>query len=31
MTVFKNRVLRNICGPKMDKIIGEWRKHNEKV
>jgi len=31
MRVFKKRVLRNICGPKMNKIIGEWRRHNEEV
>jgi hypothetical protein len=24
--VFKNRVLRRICGPKRDEVRGEWRK-----
>jgi hypothetical protein len=29
MRVFENRVLRRIFGPKMDEVIGEWRKlHN---
>jgi len=28
--VLENRVLRSIFGPKMDKVIGEWRKlHTE--
>jgi len=31
MRVFKNRVLRNIRGPKMNKLTGEWRRHNEEV
>jgi hypothetical protein len=29
VTVFENRVLRRIFGPKRDKVTGEWRKlHN---
>ena len=32
MKVFENRVLRRIFGPKMDEVIGEWRKlHNEEL
>jgi hypothetical protein len=28
-TVLENRVLRRICGPKMDEVTGQWRKlHN---
>jgi hypothetical protein len=31
-TVFENRVLRKIFGPKRDEVAGEWRKlHNEKL
>jgi hypothetical protein len=26
MTVFENRVLRRIFGPKGNEVIGEWRK-----
>jgi hypothetical protein len=30
--VFENRVLRRICGPKRDEVIGGWRKlHNEEL
>jgi hypothetical protein len=30
--VFKNRVLRRICGPKRNEVTGEWRKlHNEEL
>jgi hypothetical protein len=30
--VFKNKVLRRICGPKRDEVTGEWRKlHNEEL
>jgi hypothetical protein len=30
--VFENRVLRRICGPKRDEVMGEWRKlHNEEL
>jgi hypothetical protein len=29
MTVFENKVLRGIFGPKRGEVIGEWRKlHN---
>jgi hypothetical protein len=32
LLVFMNRVLRKICGSKMDKVIGGSRKlHNEKL
>jgi hypothetical protein len=32
LTVFENRVLRRIFGPKEDEVTGEWRKlHNEEV
>ena len=24
--VFENRVLRKVCGPKRNKVKGEWRK-----
>jgi hypothetical protein len=31
-SVFENRVLRKIFGPKRDEVTGEWRKsHNEKL
>jgi hypothetical protein len=30
LRLFENRVLRNIIGPKRDKITGEWRRlHNK--
>jgi hypothetical protein len=30
--VFENRVLRRIYGPKMDEVMGEWRKlHNDEL
>jgi hypothetical protein len=30
LSVFENRVLRRIFGPKRDDVAGEWRKlHNE--
>jgi hypothetical protein len=30
--VFENRVLRRICGPKRDEVIGGWGKlHNEEL
>jgi hypothetical protein len=30
LSVFENRVLRRIFGPKRDKVTGEWRKlHSE--
>jgi hypothetical protein len=30
--MFENRMLRRIFGPKMDEIIGGWRKlHNEEI
>ena len=30
MRVFENRVLRNVFGPKMDEVTGEWRElHND--
>ena len=30
--VVKNRMLRNIFGPKRDEVTGEWRKlHNEEL
>jgi hypothetical protein len=29
---FENRLLRRICGPKMDEVTGEWRQiHNEEI
>ena len=32
LTVFENRVLRRIFGPKSDEVTGEWRKiHNEEL
>ena len=32
LTVFENRVLRRIFGPKVDKVTEEWRKlHNEEL
>jgi hypothetical protein len=32
LTVFENRVLRRIFGPKRDEVMGEWRKlHNEEL
>jgi hypothetical protein len=32
LRVFENRVLRGICGPKRDEVIGDWRKlHNEEL
>ena len=32
MTVFENRVLRRIFGPKRDEVTGEWRKlHIEEI
>jgi hypothetical protein len=32
LRVFENRVLRGICGPKKDKVTGEWRRlHNEEL
>jgi hypothetical protein len=32
LKVFENRVLRKIFGPKMDEVMGEWRKlHNEEL
>jgi hypothetical protein len=32
LSVFENRVLRRIFGPKRDKVSGEWRKlHNEEL
>jgi hypothetical protein len=32
LRVFENRVLRRICGPKKDEVMGEWRKlHNEEL
>ena len=32
LTVFENRVLRRIFGPKRDEVTGEWRKlHNEEL
>jgi hypothetical protein len=32
LRVFENRVLRNVFGPKRDKVTGEWRKlHNEEL
>jgi hypothetical protein len=31
-TLFENRVLRRIFGPKRDEVIGGWRKlHNEEL
>jgi len=32
LSVFQNRVLRRIFGPKRDEVTGEWRKlHNEEL
>jgi hypothetical protein len=32
LRVFENRVLRRICGPKRDEVMGDWRKlHNEEL
>jgi hypothetical protein len=32
LRVFENRVLRKICRPKRDEVMGEWRKlHNEEL
>jgi hypothetical protein len=32
LKVFENRVLKTIFGPKMDEVMGEWRKlHNEEL
>ena len=32
LSVFENRVLRRIFGPRMDRVTGEWRKlHNEEL
>jgi hypothetical protein len=32
LRVFENRVLRRICGPKMDEATEGWRKlHNEEL
>jgi hypothetical protein len=32
LTMFENRVLRRIFGPKRDEVKGEWRKlHNEEL
>ena len=32
LTVFENRVLRRICGPKRKEVTGEWRQlHNEEL
>jgi hypothetical protein len=32
MKVLKNRLLRNIFGPKRDQVTGEWgRLHNEEL
>jgi len=32
LRVFENKLLRRIFGPKMDEVIGEWRKlHNEEL
>jgi hypothetical protein len=32
LTVFENRVLRRILGPKSNDVTGEWRKlHNEEL
>jgi hypothetical protein len=32
LTVFENRVLRGIFGPKRDEVTGEWRRlHNEEL
>jgi hypothetical protein len=32
LSIFENRVLRRIFGPKRDEMVGGWRKlHNEKL
>ena len=32
LRVFESRLLRNIFGPKMDEVTGEWRRlHNEEL
>jgi len=32
LSVFENRVLRKICGPRRDEVKGEWRRlHNEEL
>ena len=32
LSVFENRRLRRVFGPKRDEVIGEWRKlHNEEL
>jgi len=32
LTVFENRALKRIFGPKRDEVTGEWRKlHNEEL
>jgi hypothetical protein len=32
LTVFENRTLRRVFGPKRDEVTGEWRKlHNEEL
>jgi hypothetical protein len=32
LSVFENRVLRRIFGPKRDEVTGDWRKlHNEEL
>ena len=32
LSVFENRVLRKIFGPRRDEVTGEWRKlHNEEL
>jgi hypothetical protein len=31
LRVFENRVLRRICGPKRDDIVGGWRKLHEEL
>jgi hypothetical protein len=32
LKVFQNRVLRNIFGPRRDKVTGDWRRlHNEEL
>ena len=32
LTMFENRVLRRICGPKRDDVTGEWKElHNEEL
>ena len=32
LRVFENTVLRRICGPRRDEVMGEWRRlHNEEL